>query len=413
MPLNTGQQDAVNKFIQFMTDENEKFFVLHGSPGTGKTYVVSELIRMVQRTNNILRAIDPKKQYKVECRATTNKAAKVLKGELTKNTYDGVGTIYSLLGITVQEDFITGKTSLDFKRAFTFNQRAVVFIDEASYLDDVMLTKMAGLFPNAKIVYVLDPNQLRPVGVQHKFIMRMGYPEAELTEIMRNHGAIEDLVLALKKDVIDGVCRTKVANYHNGNDIIVTGDGQEFKNQVDTEFSRPDWKINDSVISAYTNKRVQEYGGYLRTLQGYPEDWQHGEIVISNVSNVFVAAEEEIVISSPLPVERWGLSCFQCISRDRSTIFIAKDGEERLRKLKELATEAKRTRSWHSYFQFKEEILDVRAPQACTIHKSQGSTYNKAFVDLRDINVCRDEDTFRRLLYVACSRPKTQLVVQV
>lgn len=50
---------------------------------------------------------------------------------------------------------------------------------------------------------------------------------------------------------------------------------------------------------------------------------------------------------------------------------------------------------------------------ALTIHKSQGSTYTKAFVDGKDIAKYsrRDRDNYLRLLYVACSRASEQTVL--
>ena len=37
------------------------------------------------------------------------------------------------------------------------------------------------------------------------------------------------------------------------------------------------------------------------------------------------------------------------------------------------------------------------------------STYDKVFVDLDDISKCNSGNTIARMLYVACSRPKSKL----
>ena len=43
---------------------------------------------------------------------------------------------------------------------------------------------------------------------------------------------------------------------------------------------------------------------------------------------------------------------------------------------------------------------------AITTHKSQGSSYNEVFVDIRNINSCIDEAVRRQLQYVALSRTR-------
>lgn len=43
---------------------------------------------------------------------------------------------------------------------------------------------------------------------------------------------------------------------------------------------------------------------------------------------------------------------------------------------------------------------------ACSAHKSQGSSFGEVFVDMRNINLCRDKDERRQLQYVALSRTR-------
>lgn len=50
--------------------------------------------------------------------------------------------------------------------------------------------------------------------------------------------------------------------------------------------------------------------------------------------------------------------------------------------------------------------IDLRAAYACTINKSQGSTYDKVFIDLDDIRKCNSGEQIARMLYVAVSRAR-------
>ena len=44
---------------------------------------------------------------------------------------------------------------------------------------------------------------------------------------------------------------------------------------------------------------------------------------------------------------------------------------------------------------------------AMTIHRSQGSSINNVFIDMKDVSVCRDKEELRQLQYVGVSRTKT------
>ena len=108
-------------------------------------------------------------------------------------------------------------------------------------------------------------------------------------------------------------------------------------------------------------------------------------------------------------------------------------------KLNNLITDAKaadaKTRSskWREYFKFKRKYLlannilnpygkivfsrDIDYGFAITSHKSQGSTYQTVFVDVNDMvydkygHPYTNQDELLRRLYVACSRPSTELIL--
>jgi ATP-dependent exoDNAse (exonuclease V) alpha subunit len=56
--------------------------------------------------------------------------------------------------------------------------------------------------------------------------------------------------------------------------------------------------------------------------------------------------------------------------------------------------------------------IDLRSVYACTVNKSQGSTYDEVFIDLDDIKKCwRNQNQLARLLYVGASRPRNKIVL--
>ena len=106
-------------------------------------------------------------------------------------------------------------------------------------------------------------------------------------------------------------------------------------------------------------------------------------------------------------------------------------------KLNNLINDAKtangstRASKWKEYYRFKRKYLlannilnsygkvlfsrDIDYGFAITSHKSQGSTYNTVFVDVNDMvydkygHPYTNQDELLRRLYVACSRPSTEL----
>jgi exodeoxyribonuclease-5 len=55
--------------------------------------------------------------------------------------------------------------------------------------------------------------------------------------------------------------------------------------------------------------------------------------------------------------------------------------------------------------------LDIRDAFACTVTKSQGSTYEKVFLDYSNIATCWDLNSLARLRYVGISRAKQTVII--
>jgi ATP-dependent exoDNAse (exonuclease V) alpha subunit len=61
--------------------------------------------------------------------------------------------------------------------------------------------------------------------------------------------------------------------------------------------------------------------------------------------------------------------------------------------------------------QLEDWLIDLRPLYACTINKSQGSTYNRVFLDLNDVDKCRNKNQVHRMLYVGFSRASEQVII--
>lgn len=68
-------------------------------------------------------------------------------------------------------------------------------------------------------------------------------------------------------------------------------------------------------------------------------------------------------------------------------------------------------RKWRFFWDFKESFHSLRHAYAITAHRAQGSTYDTALVDMRDILLNQTRREAFQCLYVACTRPKKRLFV--
>lgn len=85
---------------------------------------------------------------------------------------------------------------------------------------------------------------------------------------------------------------------------------------------------------------------------------------------------------------------------------IVKDYTNYNNALKDLASK----KDWKSFYYLKEYIADLRPIEVSTVHKAQGSTLDRVYIDLNDLCSCRDPFLFARLLYVAVTRAKEKVI---
>jgi len=70
-------------------------------------------------------------------------------------------------------------------------------------------------------------------------------------------------------------------------------------------------------------------------------------------------------------------------------------------------------RSWKDYYNMKETFCRIYHAQFISCHSAQGSSFETVFVDARDMDAARDEDTRARLVYTAIGRASKMVHVLV
>ena len=421
--LTRDQQKAADLFVDFILDPNQKEMILTGSGGCGKTFLIKYLAGLVDTKIKDTCAVLglPRKYYYIEYTATTNKAATVLREKLGKGD-----TIHSVLGLKVQNDFRTGTTYLARTAAWDTHKYCLVFIDECSMIDQELYSYINEAYDNTcKIVYVGDKNQLVPVKSGLSPVFKNNLPIAELNEVVRFSGSKELLTLA--EQLKDTVETGKFYPIQLKPGVIDLLNADEMENTISTIFSNPN---NNSRIVAYTNDRVITYNQFIRhDIRHYKLPYEQNEKVIVNSPYIpegkklaLYHTEDELTITKLNPVEtnfvvkaqidniisiKGYLATVYCSDQinGQKSLFLPSDIVDVRNKIKFYG----KCKAWNHYFTLKDRVIDVRPRDACTIHKIQGTTLDSVFIDLSDLSTCRNPDTVARLLYVACTRPKTRI----
>ena len=406
--LTEDQQTALDKFVLFLTDPSEVAFVLQGYSGTGKSTLIKTLLDQLPSMMKTVKLINPSfKILDVELTATTNKAAE----NFSQITGMGVSTIHSFLKLRVITDHSTGVTKLgESKAGMEPITHKLIFIDEASYIDSNLLGLIFKRIRHCKVVFIGDPAQLTPVKSQGTPVFDAKFPGAMLSQVVRQAegNPITDLGTKFRHAVNTG----EFFSFTPDGQAIQYMERDAFNAQVLEEFKRPDWRHRDSKVLAWTNKRVIDYNTFINDEVKGRTDFQAGDYAICNkfVNNRHSSIKTDQLVHITGISEtnvKYGVRGNIVTLDGKAQFFFPESLEAKNRRLKE-ARDA-------DEYSIAEEInsawIDLRAEFAQTINKSQGSTYDRVFIDLDDIARCNSGDQIARMLYVGVTRARHQVIL--
>lgn len=430
LTLNEGQTLASEGFFEFLLSD-EKELNISGPGGVGKTftmgYMIDEILPKYFDTCKMM-GVQPE-YHSVHMTATTNKAAEVL-GQQTGRP---ASTVHSFFGLKVFDDYSTGESKVTKSNNWTVYEGIILFIDEASMIDSQLYGFLQEGTIKSKIVYVGDKNQMAPVKetlspVYRKPNIRM----FELLEPMRT--SIPEL------QALNSQCRGTVEELERRNTlpqeevallpsaflpikevpgIIDFIDEDQFLAEIDSCFLDPEHK---NVILAYTNKRVVEYNQYIRGLRGLPDEFCAGDVVISN--SAIRLGKFQISVEDELHVEWVSESTEQVevapgVPMEVREATLTNGFGDRIKcKLpvdrnhyNELVTYYRKLKAWTTYYHLKNNYPDLRARDARTVYKIQGSSVDTVYIDATNLSTCHNPAQAARLIYVAVSRARFRVVI--
>lgn len=407
MQLTNDQQAATAAFTHFMTtDETE--MVLSGGAGVGKTTLLKHFMEL--KTPALickLAGIEPITEWHLT--ATTNKAAEVL----SASTGWPTSTVHSFLGLSVFNDYETGRAKISKTKKFNVKRNALIVVDEASMVDHQLRKFINEGTINCKILYVGDHCQLAPVGEDVSPVFVDVDNRSYLNEIVRSQNTpdITRLALQLRETVETGIFNP----IHGVPGTIDYLDAAQAEAEIRLHFVDQPTLGENARILAFTNNKVVGFNAYIRQARGLPEHLVVGDKVIacnaSFAGQGRLRIEQEITVLRVSPSSRIfpvpGVPDFEVYDLDTShgAIVVPVNRHH----WQALIKHFKKVADWGNFYMLQEQIADVRPREACTVHKSQGSTYRTVFIDLADIGTCRIASQAARMLYVACSRPTDRI----
>ena len=402
--LTLDQRGAMDAIYLFLCDPIETVFVLSGYSGCGKSTLIRTLLDSLPGFMRTAKLVNPsQRDYDVELTATTNKAAE----NLANITGSAASTIHSFLGLRVQTDYKTNVTTLIPKNNDILEDYLLI-IDEASYVDGQLLKYIFSKTKNCKIIFVGDPAQLTPVKSIGTPVFDAKFTGAALTQVVRQAegNPIVDLSTKFRNTVNTG----KFFSFKPDGHHIQYMERDAFNKAIEAEFTRPDWRYQDSKILGWTNKCVINYNHFVRNaVLGDP----HFAVDDYAVCNSFLSIGRKAIKTDQLvqitaisaDMEKWGvMGNYFTLDHDVKT-FMPKTLESKNARIRQ----AKAANEHYLVAEIEAEWVDLRAAYACTINKAQGSTFDAVFIDLDDIRRCNSGDQIARMLYVAVSRARNHV----
>jgi exodeoxyribonuclease-5 len=428
--LSCDQETALRQFEHFIEQKSEPVFVLQGYAGTGKTFLLQKFLEYLEKNCVNYALCSP-----------THKAKRVIEKLVGRTAH----TLHALLSLAPNVAiFKLDYNNLKFKlRGETsIPTEGVVIVDEASMVSDALYQLLLEKCKenNTKLVFVGDIAQLQPVKGNDTSKVFECTNIATLST-MHRQSEDSDLLTVLSE------LRSVPKYTFEPNPKIERVSLQQFVNNAVEDFKK---HLNVKIL-AFTNNRVANFNNSIKKiLFGESDEYYVGEILTAyeNYENPYKEMfwnSSDYVISDVVALQKklpgldfkvdgyaltfqkeedypWEKSCYILSNSMNREIYdqIAYTIEGiRLKALKNPA-------NWLKYYQLiksfatpfdlefdnrivKKKTFDLG--YACTVHKSQGSTYDKVYVDLNDILTCKDDKMLRQLEYVAFSRTKNLVTI--
>lgn len=368
--LTEHQKEVLEKALNIL--KNSKRLLIKGSAGTGKTFMLNTLVNYLPNNKTIY------------VTAPTHKALNILEDKVNdeKVTFK---TIHSALKMKKYVDNDTGEIS--FKPTFKIEKNTTILkhvdyiiIDESSMVGGDIL-KIIEDYYKGTVIFVGDSKQINPVNEEDSPVFVAGYPEVELTQIVRqvsgnpiielsnnlslirSNGNIVDSKGYLYTSDYDKICQT-LASTNGSDEYKYLAYHNEEVNKVNSDVRKMIYGDNPKLI---------EIGESLILDEPYKE---------SHFTNETIKVKE--LISGDIPLKEllttnslkrslfgWDINIKLYLINNK-VLAIHEDGFDNYNRV--LNTIKKKIEinklHWTDYYSFTENFLKFKYAHAITVHKS-------------------------------------------
>ncbi len=439
-----GQSEAINNFVRFLHHPDPRtIFILRGYAGTGKTTLISALVRAL-----------PKFRMKSILLAPTGRAAKVISNYSGKQAFTIHRKIYRTGG--TEEGFVSlqGNANID----------TVFIVDEASMIGEGGSDRMQNgtnlledLFTyvnqgeNCRLLLVGDTAQLPPVGLSYspaldpaylKRLFRVPVGMTELTEVMRQELDSGVLLNATRLRLSIAEDSKQFPEFQvQGYDDLIRVSGSDLIDALEDSYRQNG--ADETIVICRSNKRANLYNQQIRARIRWQEDEiSIGDHIMIVKNNYFWLPKEsragfiangdtaEIVsIRKYYSVHgfRFADVTIRLLDYPEEAEFDARIILDTLTAESPALTSAQQQQLFESvaadyadagskgaiYRKMKEDpffnALQVKFAYAVTCHKAQGGQWNTVFIEQGYITEEMINSDFLRWLYTALTRATSRV----
>lgn len=438
----TSQQDQIiNDISEFVTTiGNRGIFMLKGYAGTGKTTLVSALVKSL-----------PAIGKRSVLMAPTGRAAKVLSKYSKKFASTIHRKIYWIRTNKSGNTFIKLKENLHSNTIFIVDEASMISeasdsgFGNRSLLQDLIKYVYEGI--DCKLILIGDKAQLPPVNLDvspalNEEILFLNYNKQviskELTEVIRQKKdslILENATRIRKKISVNDYSHPK---FSTNSEVVQINTGEDLQEALECAYSNEG--VNNTTILCRSNKRANQYNQQVRI----KIRWQENEIstgdklmIVRNNyfwldenSNAGFIANGDIVevVKIKEVIERYGFRFAKAViqmtdygnEKELDVILLldtlmsekpALTYEQYKALYREVGLDYKGEKEINK--KIKENIffnaLQVKFAYAITCHKSQGGQWDNVFVDLGYYTDDMLDKSFFRWLYTAFTRASKKL----
>jgi exodeoxyribonuclease-5 len=435
-PLTQDQENLVKNLSNFIFHREDcNIFILDGYAGTGKTTIISALIKTLPYYN-----------IRTELLAPTGRAAKVLSNRSLQQAY----TIHKKIYYTQTDDY----SNISLKLKENKNHHTLYIIDEASMIGegDNLLSDLFSYVKNGvknKAILLGDKAQLPPVGSNESFALNPDYLRQRFFEPIEYYQLTQVVRQALQSGILKNAANIRWAlNNKLQLPIFKTQNHKDFKRIESIDFE--DTLVNqyrqigekEVVVVTRSNFAANQLNQYIRNRILEKENIiDIGEKLMSIRNNYYWQTENEysdfIANGDIVEVtniysyeEKFGFNFANIearINESKIPIELTIMLDTLSEKQAHLSQEKERQlyNSIFSYYQkdcnnkalihkaVKEDkyfnALQVKFSKAITCHKAQGGDWHTAFI-LNEVQASEaiNQDYFR-WLYTAVTRAREQI----